>query len=1126
MFIFSALPSTLKTSDAALAIADTAAQHDGLTLVVAANPSAVRQWHEDIAYFAPQGLEILSLPDWETLPYDAFSPHRDIVSERILTLHQLPQQQRGVLILPPTTLMQRLAPPEFVRSNTLLVESGQELAREPLIEQVIDAGYRRVEQVREPGEFAVRGGIIDIFPSAVETPYRIDFFDDEVESIRPFDPETQRSSDAIDHIRLLPAHEFPIDEAAIARFKRRFRECFDNAPQQTLYRDVVAGQLPAGIEYYQPLFHERMASLRDFLPANTQIFVTPQWRAGVDAHWQHVHERFELALGRPKLAPEQLFLSPQECAQQMHGLSVFEITATESTSPLIGEAHLADWLQQHPPSRPPSRNLIVVESPGRRELVLRTLQREGLRAHEVTSWQEFLTRPDPLCISIGPLEHGTTLEPAQEHLPALNIIVESQITGERPRQRKRRRQERRHADAIIENLTDLQIDAPVVHIDHGVGRYQGMTTIEIGGIASEYLTLVYAADAKLYVPVANLHLIARYTGSDQAPLHKLGSDQWSKARKKAAEKARDAAAELLEIYAKRAARPGQALRCDETHYHLFADAFPFEETPDQARAIAEVSADLLSPRNMDRVVCGDVGFGKTEVAMRAAFIAADSGKQVAILVPTTLLAQQHFQSFLDRFADWPIRVECLSRFQSKKDQKGVLDALRDGTVDIVIGTHKLMQADVHFKRLGLIIIDEEHRFGVRQKEHFKKLRAEVDMLTLTATPIPRTLNMSLAGIRDLSIIATPPVARHSVQTFVTEWQDGLIREACQREMARGGQIYFLHNEVDSIERVTAELQALLPDIRIRFAHGQMRETKLESVMYDFYHQRFQMLVATTIIESGIDVPNANTIIINRADKLGLAQLHQIRGRVGRSHHRAYAYLFTPPRELLAGDAIKRLHAIEQLEDLGVGFMLATHDLEIRGAGELLGEGQSGQIQQIGFTHYSELLERAVKALQNGELPDEDASLDTTEVDLHCPALLPDDYVHDVHTRLIFYKRFSAAQSQAELDDLSVEMIDRFGMLPDATKNLLRVHALRQRAEPLGIKKLEFNPRGGRIHFSAKTSVDPGKLIALVQAAPKTYRFASSEVLAIHSDLPEVKARLDQALAVLHALGDQATGTIL
>ncbi|MCU7810375.1 MAG: transcription-repair coupling factor, partial [Candidatus Thiodiazotropha sp. (ex Notomyrtea botanica)] len=952
-------------------------------------------------------------------------------------------------------------------------------------------------------------------------------------------PETQRSAEKLDRIEMLPAREFPLDEAAITLFRRNYRIQFEGDLQRSLiYQDVSDGKLPSGLEYYLPLFFEQTATLLDYLPGNHLLIQLDGAREQASVFMTEVTTRFEARrhdIERPLLPPTALYLPPDELASMMKMGSAIHLSGhelppgrskgyarainfhTQTLPPVAFQARSqspAGALNQFLAS-PSLRVLFIAESAGRREMLQGTLRDLGIQPKVMQGWQEFMQSTESIGLCVAPMEQALWLEDA-----GIALITETQLYGERVRQERRRRKVSQDPDQIVRNLTELHIGAPVVHEDHGVGRYLGLQTLEVGGMHTEFLTLEYARGDKLYVPVASLHLISRYAGAspENAPLHRLGGDQWEKTKRKAAKQIRDVAAELLEIYARRAARQGISFPAPDAEYQDFAASFEFEETPDQQQTIDAVLKDMESSQPMDRVVCGDVGFGKTEVAMRAAFMATQGNKQVAVLVPTTLLAQQHFQNFADRFADWPVKVESLSRFRTGKQQQKVLDGLADGHIDIVVGTHKLLSEGIKFKHLGLVIIDEEHRFGVRHKEKLKALRSEVDLLTLTATPIPRTLNMAMSGMRDLSIIATPPALRHPVKTFVSQWNDSLITEACQRELKRGGQIYFLHNEVSTIENMAERIEALLPGIRLQVAHGQMRERQLEGIMRDFYHQRFSLLVCTTIVESGIDVPTANTIIINRADKLGLAQLHQIRGRVGRSHHRAYAYLVTPPAASMTNDAKKRLEAIESLEDLGAGFTLATHDLEIRGAGELLGDEQSGQIHEIGFSLYTELLERAVAALKSGRQPALDRPLDHgTEIELNIPALLPEDYLPDVHSRLVLYKRIASATNEAELRELQVEMIDRFGLLPQAAKNLFEITELKLRAHPLGIRKIEAGPKGARLLFEETPKVDPAKLIALIQSKPHTYRLDGGDKLRFITDLDLPDKRIGKMHDLLDTL---------
>ncbi|MCQ4252493.1 transcription-repair coupling factor [Stutzerimonas stutzeri] len=1114
-----------------LAIAEAASNAKRFTLLVTADSQSAERLQEELAFFAPE-LPVLHFPDWETLPYDLFSPHQDIVSQRISALYQLPELSHGVLVVPITTALHRLAPKRFLLGSSLVLDVGQKLDVEQMRLRLEAAGYRCVDTVYEHGEFAVRGALIDLFPMGSPLPYRIDLFDDEIETLRTFDPENQRSIDKVESIRLLPAREFPLKKEAVTGFRARFRERFDvDFRRCPIYQDLSTGITPAGIEYYLPLFYEETATLFDYLPEDSQVFSLPGIEQAAEQFWSDVRNRYEerrVDPERPLLPPAELFMPVEDCFARLK-LWPRVVASQQDVEPGIGRERftaqtLPELAIEAKASEPlgklqrfldeyAGRVLFTAESAGRREVLLELLARLKLRPQEVEGWEEFLASQERLAITIAPLDEGLQLDDVA-------LVAESPLFGQRVMQRRRREKSRDGGENVIKNLTELREGSPVVHIDHGVGRYQGLVTLEIEGQAQEFLLLQYAEDAKLYVPVASLHLIARYTGSDDAlaPLHRLGSETWQKAKRKAAEQVRDVAAELLDIYARRAAREGYAFKDPQVDYETFASGFPFEETPDQQAAIDAVREDLLSAKPMDRLVCGDVGFGKTEVAMRAAFIAVHGGRQVGVLVPTTLLAQQHYNSFRDRFADWPVRVEVMSRFKSAKEVQSAIAELAEGKIDILIGTHKLLQDDVKFSNLGLVIIDEEHRFGVRQKEQLKALRSEVDILTLTATPIPRTLNMSIAGMRDLSIIATPPARRLSVRTFVMEQQNTVIKEALLRELLRGGQVYYLHNDVKTIEKCAADLQALVPEARIAVGHGQMRERDLEQVMSDFYHKRFNVLVASTIIETGIDVPSANTIIIERADKFGLAQLHQLRGRVGRSHHQAYAYLLTPTRKAMTDDAQKRLEAIANAQDLGAGFVLATHDLEIRGAGELLGDGQSGQIQAVGFTLYMEMLERAVKAIRKGEQPNLEQPLGGgPEINLRLPALIPEDYLPDVHARLILYKRIANAADEDGLKELQVEMIDRFGLLPEPTKNLIRLTLLKLQSEKLGITKIDAGPQGGRIEFSADTSVDPMVLIKLIQSQPNRYKFEGATLFKFQVPMERPEERFNTLEALLERL---------
>ncbi len=1191
----------------AWAITRAAEVHPGPLLVVARDNHAAQQLEADLRTLIGgdaslpvlQRLPILQFPDWETLPYDRFSPHPDIVSQRLAALHTLPSLKRGIVVVPVPTLMQRLPPLRYLVGNTFDVKVGQTLDLDAEKHRLQTAGYRHVPQVLDPGDFAVRGGLLDVYPMGAGQPYRVELLDDAIDTIRAFDPESQRSLDKTDAVQLLPGREVPLDDAPLKRAMDTLRERFDiDTRRSALFQDLKAGLAPAGIEYYLPLFFAQTATLFDYFGDSVLAVVGDGVSAAADAFWAQTAERYEQRrhdIERPLLPPDELYLPPHALRERLNLRPRIDVLGSEDArhaqaQPLGAQpapdlpiaakdvapaAALKSFLASYP-----GRVLIAADSAGRREALLEVLQAADLHADVLPDWMSFVGLPSPpgrrwreapdestaestlseppslrrtltpthtparshgdqaftdaqfsglqarlltsrgegpsrFAIAVAPLDDGFALDE-----PPLTILTERQLFPERAAQPRRRKRAGREPEAIVRDLGELSEGAPIVHEDHGVGRYRGLITLQAGGTAGEYLEIEYAKGDRLYVPVAQLHLINRYSGAspDTAPLHSLGGEQWAKARKKAAEKVRDVAAELLEIQARRQARAGLALEVDRAMYEPFAATFPFEETPDQHAAIEAVIRDLGSSQPMDRVVCGDVGFGKTEVAVRAAFVAANAGKQVAVLVPTTLLAEQHYRNFSDRFADWPLRVEVLSRFKTAKEIKAELGKLADGSIDVVVGTHRLLQADVRFKDLGLVIVDEEQRFGVRQKEALKALRANVHLLTLTATPIPRTLNMAMAGLRDLSIIATPPAHRLAVQTFVTPWDDAQLREAFQRELSRGGQVYFLHNDVESIGRMQRELQALVPEARIGIAHGQMPERELEKVMLDFHKQRFNVLLCTTIIESGIDIPNANTIIMNRADKFGLAQMHQLRGRVGRSHHRAYAYLVVPDKRSISSDARKRLEAIAAMDELGAGFTLATHDLEIRGAGELLGEDQSGQMAEVGFSLYTELLERAVRSIKRGELPDLDGThAHGAEVELHIPALIPDDYLPDVHARLTLYKRISSARDVEALRELQVEMIDRFGLLTAPAKHLFAVAELKLDATRLGIRKLDLGPNSGRVQFEAKPNVDPMTVIQLIQQQSQHYRMDGPDKLRIKLELPDAATRLAAARGLLAAL---------
>ncbi len=1108
-------------ASASLAIAEYAAQADATVLVLAEDARHADQLEAEIRFFAGEDADVLHFVEWETLPWDGFSPHQDIVSQRLAVLARLPSLNRGIVIASCASLLQRLPPTDYVALRSLTLEQGQALVRPDFIDSLIAAGYYRVPQVTEHGEFAVRGSLIDVFPMGTTEPIRIDFFDDDIETLRRFDPTTQISGDSLDRVSLLPAREVPLDAGDVRAFRERYRERFEGRPGKSrVYREVSDGIAHGGIEYFLPLFFDQTSNLLDYLAGNAVVIVPDSVESLLDTAWVEIEERYELC----RLDPERPILSPQETFETAAAL-IDRLTA-QSLIRYSAQSFASDAdnlaVRMLPALRIETRYddpagaimrflaefdgrvLFTTESAGRREQLREVLGGRGLDLRPTTSWGEFLRADAGHGLTVAHVDNGVILPDAR-----LAIVSEQQLFGERVRERRRRRSGERDPETIIRQLDDLEPGSPVVHAEYGVGRYLGLITLEVAGYDAEFLHLEYADGDKLYVPVHALQLISRYTGAspENAPLHRLGSDQWARARRRAAQRVRDVAAELLDVYARRAARPGHRFHWSEADYRAFESGFPFEATEDQARTITDVLDDLESDQPMDRVVCGDVGFGKTEVALRATFAAVHGGKQVAILVPTTLLAQQHGETFRDRFADWPVRVEVLSRFQTPKQVREIVAGMKSGSVDVVIGTHRLLQHTADFKDVGLVIIDEEHRFGVRHKETIKSLRSHIDVLTLTATPIPRTLNMALGGLREMSLITTPPAERLAVKTFVTEWNDVIVREACLREIKRGGQVYFIHNRVEDIGRIEQALAKLVPEASIRIGHGQMPERELEQVMFDFYHRRFNVLLCTTIVESGIDVPTANTIIINRADRFGLAQLHQLRGRVGRSHHRAYAYLIAPPRAVMTADAIKRLEAIDSLEDLGSGFTLATHDLEIRGAGELLGDEQSGQIQEIGFSLYMDMLGKAVESLRAGQEPDLEGPLDTgVEINLHMPALLPEDYVPDVHLRLILYKRVSSCESQQALDELTVELIDRFGLLPEPAKNFMRNAAIKLRAAGLGIEKIDAADNGGYLLFGDDSRIDPVALVQLVQNESQIYRLKGSHRLQFRTDLSAPETR--------------------
>ena len=1097
------------------------------------NQTSSRQVGQKVGQKVEQ--KVWQLPDWETLAYDAFSPHQDIISERLSTLAVLPKLDTGILVLPISTALQKLAPKNFIQGSSFRFSVADELDLEQQLVTLDGAGYHNADIVRERGQYAIRGSVLDIFPMGEELPVRIDLFDREIDTLRRFDPETQRTVEQIQSLNILPAKEFPFDSQAISRFRNSWHQTFNvDVRRCSVYQDVSDGISPNGVEYYLPFFFDQLDTLFDYLPKEAVVVLEEGVFESASHHLDEIKQRYESLrhdIERPIIAPTQLYLSQDQLHHHVNQHQQIHIAAADSagakhpftfsTQPLpdlLSEGRNSDHaaLREYAAQQP---TLFVAESAGRREIFDELLRKSSIQTKHINQLNEY-PNAQQHCLVVAPLDQGVSWD-------GFSIITETDVLGTRQTNHQLDRSQRIiDPDQIVRNLTELNIGAPVVHIEHGVGRYMGLQSLEIDNESHEFLTLVYADDDKLYVPVTALHLIGRYAGSDEehAPLHRLGSDQWEKAKKRAAEKVVDVAAELLDIYARRELKTSHRFTINDEEYNKFAAEFPFEMTFDQANAITDTLADMTTERAMDRLICGDVGFGKTEVAMRAAFVAVQGGKQVAILVPTTLLAQQHFDTLRDRFANWPVTIESISRLRSNQEIDEILSRLAAGKVDIIVGTHKLLGDQVKLKDLGLIIIDEEHRFGVPQKERHKSMRAEVDVLTLTATPIPRTLNMAVSGIRDLSIIATPPARRLSIKTFVMQRREQLVKEAISRELLRGGQVFFLHNEVRTIEQCAQELAELIPEARLGIGHGQMPKRQLEQVMSEFYHRQLNVLVCTTIIETGIDIPNANTIIIERADKFGLAQLHQLRGRVGRSHRQAYAYLLTPHPKAMTKDALKRLEAIEAAGDLGVGFTLATHDMEIRGAGELLGEDQSGQIESVGFSLYMDLLNRAISAMQNGQVPDPNAPLEpvSQEVNLHAATLIPDDYLPDVHARLILYKRISNATNADKLDDLQIEAIDRFGLLPDPLKRLFKVTELKLKSQSLGVVKIDLGEHRGRIEFSQATTVDPFKIVKLVQEQPNTYTMDGATRMRIKAELPEFAQRVEFMEQLLERLAPDAT----
>lgn len=1105
-----------------LALTNFQKNHQSSLVIVTPDITTARDIAAQINFFRTNNTKdsgVLTFPDWETLPYDKFSPHEDIISSRILTLHKLLEVEKSTLVIPISAFLQRLCPKNHIKTNSANFQVGSIIEIKEVKDKLLNLGYRNATVVESHGEFATRGSIIDIFPMGYETPCRLDFVDNEIETIRSFNPLNQLTLKLCNSIQILPSYEYQINPESMKTFRRNYRNYFEKDPYNNdVYNNIENFNYAAGIEYYIPLFFDCSESIFDYISDNSIFAFIGDVDYAARVFLENVESRYQEKKDQPALQPDALYLTLQEYKKKLADkikihVDRFKIESSNKKDKINFSTQSLPTLNINSRAKDPlkalkkyieeknRRILFTAETQGSCDYIENILQDFNFNIKKHTSWDTFVKTDDRLGITVAAIKEGVNLTPLN-----ISIVCERQLFSNRVLQIKRRGESTRDAQTILNELKDLNIGSPVVHEKHGVGRYSGLQKLKFNDIEHEFLSIKYKDDDKLYVPVSSLHLVTRYSGasSENAPLHKLGTNQWIKLKRRAAQKIADVAAELLEISTQRAVKKGYTFSLPEPEYSDFASSFEFEETLDQQKAIDCVLQDMCSIKPMDRVICGDVGFGKTEVAMRAAFIAALNGKQVAILVPTTLLAEQHYQIFLERFKKWPVQIESLSRFKSRKQQKKILENIENGTTDIVIGTHRLLQKDVEFKNLALIVVDEEQRFGVRHKEKLKSMRSAVDILTLTATPIPRTLNMSISGLRDISLITTPPENRYTIKTFVCGWENSIIKEACERELKRAGQIYVLHNQVQTIADMVKKLEKLLPNAKIQFAHGKMPKKELKTVMKDFYNNNFNVLVCTTIIENGIDIPTANTIIINRADKLGLAQLHQLRGRVGRSHHQAYAYLLTPPRSIITSDALKRIEAVESLEELGLGFTLATHDLEIRGAGELLGDEQSGQINEIGFSLYNELLERSVKALRQGQIPELDKPLEHgPEIDLNTPALIPDEYIEDVHLRLVIYKRIASEKSEDGLAMLKAELIDRFGVIPEQTRDLFSITALKIIIKPLGIRKIDIREESGEITFDDNPNINLDRLINLVKTDPQQYRMKDNNKLIINTVSGEV-----------------------
>ncbi|WP_192877948.1 transcription-repair coupling factor [Fastidiosibacter lacustris] len=1117
-----------QTTSISLALSEYINQNSLCThLVITENAQLALQLYDELSFLLTTQ-DVVYFADLEILPFDHFSASEDVISSRLSTLNRIQNHDQLIIIANATTLLKYLPPQSFLNQQSFVMKKGDRLDITQKKRQLETVGYQNVSQVISRGEFSVRGSILDIFPMGSDEAYRIDLFDDEIDSIRTIDLETQRSNNLIDKIQILPTQEFVLDKKSLDQFAQNWFSFLPHAKSQNqIYQQIIKGQSISGIEFYLPLFYERLCTIFDYVPQKTIVHSIYNCQQALERYYQDIiirHDQLAHDHQRPILRYDKVFLSVTDFNQKLQTfnhikwLKNYKPKANNLITAPITDIHV------HYHYKEPYQNLLdllngqtfkkvifCAESSGRKALLYENLTKLHLKLHHHTNWSEAISTDEQYIIIVAPFTQGVILNQNYAIITEFDLFASHSAIN--LRSRKIKKDIENFPTVALKDLSELTIGSPVVHIEHGIARYDGLTKLDVGNQETEFLTLSFKNDEKLYVPIYALHLVSRYSGTDleHAPISKLGSDQWEKEKEKAAKKINDVAADLLDIYAKRLLKKGYGNIFNENEYLAFCEGFPFEETPDQAIAINDVIKDMITEKPMDRLVCGDVGFGKTEVAMRAAFIAINNNKQVAILAPTTLLAQQHFENFSDRFSETGANVDVLSRFKTTREQGDAIEKINNGMIDIIIGTHKLLSDKIKFHNLGLLIIDEEHRFGVTHKEKMKALRTNIDILTMTATPIPRTLNMAFSNIRDLSVISTPPAKRLSVKTFIRQFNISIIREAIMRETLRGGQVYYLHNSVITIYDKSEQLQQIFPEIKIAVAHGQMRERELEKVMFEFQQNRYQILVCTTIIETGIDIANVNTIVIERADNFGLAQLHQLRGRVGRSHHQAYAYLLTPPDVSLTKDAKKRLEAIAETQSLGGGYMLANHDLEIRGAGEMLGKEQSGNIQSIGFNLYMDLLQKTINALQKGETFDatkiNQSFQSDASIELRIPTLFPEEYIFDVHTRLGLYKRISSAMTSDELNQIKVEIIDRFGLLPEYGQYLFDITYLKLNATAIGIQKIEMHSSGGKISFITPLKFDPIHLIKIVQMQAQDFQLSQAQNLLIKKALPHAKERI-------------------